>query len=170
MCTIYIESQKMVAMADTRSLLCLHRIAWPRIKQRVASYQTNKVIAHQKPKKWLSWQRPLGAGYRQYLHSVGGPLKSPPSGTINPNGIAIGSAVFAQMTAECPYTLQWDALCPLKIAPSHGKIWTPIEYVVPNWPTRVLNQNGISIGAVVFAGLTSVTDRQTDRQTTLVGR
>jgi len=25
---------------------------------------------------------------------------------------------FAQMTAECPYTLQWDA--PLKIAPTHG--------------------------------------------------
>jgi len=32
--------------------------------------------------------------------------------------------------------------------------------------TRVLNPNGISIGAAVFAGLTSVTDRQT----TLLGR
>jgi len=31
-------------------------------------------------------------------------------------------------------------------------------------PTRVLNPNGTSIGAAVFAGLTSVTDRQ-DRQT-----
>ena len=28
----------------------------------------------------------------------------------NPNRISIGSAVFAQMTAECPYTPQWDAL------------------------------------------------------------
>jgi len=27
----------------------------------------------------------------------------------NPNSIAIGSAVFVQMTTECPYTLQWDA-------------------------------------------------------------
>jgi len=27
--------------------------------------------------------------------------------------------------------------------------------------TRVLNPNGISIGAATFAGLTSVTDRQT---------
>jgi len=44
----------------------------------------------------------------------------------NPNGISIGSAVFAQMTAECPYTLQWDAPFPLKIAPSHGAIWTLI--------------------------------------------
>ena len=32
-------------------------------------------------------------------------------------------------------------------------------------PESVLNQNGISIGSVVFAGLTSVTDRQTDRPT-----
>jgi len=35
----------------------------------------------------------------------------------NPNGTSIGSAVFAQMTAECPYTLQWFARFPLKIAP-----------------------------------------------------
>ena len=27
----------------------------------------------------------------------------------NPNGISVGSAVFAQMTTECPYTLQWNA-------------------------------------------------------------
>ena len=27
----------------------------------------------------------------------------------NPKGILTSSAVFAQMTAECPYTLQWDA-------------------------------------------------------------
>jgi len=32
-------------------------------------------------------------------------------------------------------------------------------------PTRVLNQNGISISSAVFAELTSVTDRPTDRQT-----
>jgi len=41
-------------------------------------------------------------------------------------------------------------------------------------PTRVLNPNGILIGAAIFAGLTSVTDRQTDRptdrQTMLLGR
>jgi len=33
-------------------------------------------------------------------------------------------------------------------------------------PTQVLNPNGSSIGAAVFEGLTSVTDRQT----TLLGR
>jgi len=32
-------------------------------------------------------------------------------------------------------------------------------------PTQVLNPNGSSIGTAVFAGLTSVTDRQTDRPT-----
>jgi len=30
-------------------------------------------------------------------------------------------------------------------------------------PTQVLNPNGISIGSAVFAGITSVTDRPTDR-------
>jgi len=38
-----------------------------------------------------------------------------------PNIISIGSAVFAQMTTECRYTLQWDAPLPLKIARSHGE-------------------------------------------------
>ena len=32
-------------------------------------------------------------------------------------------------------------------------------------PTRILNPNGISIGAAVFAGITSVTDRPTDHAT-----
>ena len=32
-------------------------------------------------------------------------------------------------------------------------------------PTQVLNANGISIGSAFFAGLTTVTDRQTDRAT-----
>jgi len=33
------------------------------------------------------------------------------------------------------------------------------------WPTRVHNPIGISISSAVFAGLTSVIDRQTDRPT-----
>ena len=37
-------------------------------------------------------------------------------------------------------------------------------------PIRAHNPNVISIGSAVFAGLTSVTDRPTDRQTTLLGR
>jgi len=44
----------------------------------------------------------------------------------NPNGITIGSAAFAQVTAECPYTLQWEAPFPFKIASSRVGIWTAI--------------------------------------------
>ena len=33
-------------------------------------------------------------------------------------------------------------------------------------PTRVINPNGILIGAAIFAGFTSVTDRQTDDRLT----
>jgi len=48
----------------------------------------------------------------------------------------------------------------------------PHVILVNTWflgPTWVLNQNGILIGSSVFAGLTNVTDRQTDQQTTLLG-
>ena len=37
----------------------------------------------------------------------------------NPNGILIGSADFAQFTAECPYTSQWD---PSKLPLSMGDL------------------------------------------------
>ena len=30
----------------------------------------------------------------------------------NPNSISIGSTVFAQLSTDCPYTLQWDAPSP----------------------------------------------------------
>ena len=88
----------------------------------------------------------------------------------NPNGISIVSAVFAQGTAECPYTLQWDALTPSKLPLPIRGIWTPLSNTWFLVPTRAHNPNGISIGSAIFAGLTSVTDRQTDRQTTLLGR
>ena len=64
------------------------------------------------------------------------------------NVISISSAVFAQLTTERPYTLQWAALPPLIALPMG--IWTPSN----TWflgPTRVLNAN--SIGSAVFAGL-----------------
>ena len=37
--------------------------------------------------------------------------------THNPNGIMIGSAVFARMTTQCLYTLQWQAPFPLQNCP-----------------------------------------------------
>jgi len=82
----------------------------------------------------------------------------------NPNGVLIDSAVFAQMTAEYPYTLQWDAPFSLKIAHSHGGSGPPSNTWFPG-PTRVLNRNGISIGSAFLQGSLVW---QTDRQTTLL--
>jgi len=55
--------------------------------------------------------------------------------------------------------------------PSPSKLPLPMGDLDPHLirllrPTGVLNPNSISIGPAVFAGLTSVTDRQT----TLLGR
>jgi len=77
----------------------------------------------------------------------------------------IGSAIFAQLAAGRPYALQWATRFPLNIAPSHGRAGLASNMWFL-WPTRVHNPNGISIGSVVFAGLTS--DRQTDHTTASV--
>jgi len=53
-------------------------------------------------------------------------------------------------------------LSPIKIAPFHGGSGPPSNTRFSG-PTRVLNPNSITIGSTVFAGLTSVTDRPTDR-------
>jgi len=54
---------------------------------------------------------------------------------------------------------------PKKFAPSHGGSGPPSNTWFPG-PTQVLNPNGSSTGAAVFAGLTSVTcDKRTDRPT-----
>jgi len=93
------------------------------------------------------------------------------------------SRFFAQITTECPYTLQWAVPFPLKIPPSHGgyeqwaAIFPPQNFPFPwgmwtpsnTWflgPTQVLNPNGISISSAILQGsLLS----QIDRQTTLLG-
>jgi len=98
-------------------------------------------------------------------HDCLGPSQ-PTTQTASP---LVKSFLHRLRTAECPYALQWDAPFPLKIAPfSMGESGLPCNTWFPG-PTRVTNPNGISISSAVFAGLTSVTDRQTDRQTTLLG-
>jgi len=75
--------------------------------------------------------------------------------------ISIGSAVFAQLTAEGPYTVQWVDPSLLKISHSHevsGPHLTYFPWTHPNaHPRRHFDRFSR------FAGLTSVTDRQTDR-------
>jgi len=87
----------------------------------------------------------------------------------NPNGTSIGSAVFAQMTAECLHTLQWFACFPSKM---------PLP-MLASGPYVIRGSLGppkygkYLIVSAVFAGLTSVThwqsDRKTDGQTALLG-
>jgi len=85
-----------------------------------------------------------------------------------PNGITIGSAVFAQLAAECPYILQRTAPSPQNCRFPRG-IMTPYN----TWflePTQSSAQTASRSVEPFFAGLTAVTDRQTDRKTTLLGR
>ena len=80
-----------------------------------------------------------------------------------PNGISIGSAVFAQRMAEGSYILRWAGPCPSKLPLCMG-IWTPSN----TWflgLTQVHNPNSISIGSAVLHGLKILTDRQTDHAT-----
>ena len=74
-----------------------------------------------------------------------------------PNGISIDSAVFAQLTTEGPYTLQWAAHFSLKISLAHEGSEPPSNTCFLG-PTRLHNPNSISLGSALFAGLTSVTD------------
>ena len=54
----------------------------------------------------------------------------------------------------------------LKIMPFH--VWDLDPHLVHFWgPIRVNIPNGIKFGSAALAGLTVVTDRQTDRRTTL---
>jgi len=83
-----------------------------------------------------------------------------PSPLSVPNGISIGSAVFAQLTAELLYALQWAASFPSNLPLPMG-IWTSSN----TWflgLTRVHNPNGMSICSAFLQGLRT---RQTDRQT-----
>ena len=73
------------------------------------------------------------------------------------NGISIGSAVSAQLTAESPYTLvtlQWAALFPQN-CPFAWRDLGPHLLIVP-WAHHVNMPNGISIGSAVFAQITTV--------------
>ena len=139
----------------------------------------------------------------------------------NPNGISIGSAVFAQFTSECLRACRGTPFpknCPFSrgfVSPfntwflgstrlsipngisigyvqsfctAHGRKYlyfimgAPFPKIAPSngvsgphlihdslCPSKPTNPNGISIGSAVFVGLTSMTDRQTDRSRYSVG-
>jgi len=91
----------------------------------------------------------------------------------NPNGTSIGSAVFALMTAECLYCLQWFACFPSKLPLPMLASGPHVIRGSLDPPESRSNANGNLIVSAVFAGLTSVTHwqsyRKSDRQTTLPG-
>ena len=166
--TPYIESQKWLPWQhhlEPRNRLCLYRIAWsrkptPRIKLCVASYHTTKVMGHQTPKSVTANCVPK--------------LVGPPSNTWflrpirdhNPNGIPICSAVFAQTTVECPYTLQWDAHSPPKICPFQwGDLEPHLIHGSPG-PRKSSTQTAArSVQPFLQGSLVWQTDRLTDRPT-----
>jgi len=80
-----------------------------------------------------------------------------PTQVHNQIHVSIGSAIFAQLAAKCPHTLQWADAVPLTIANLHGGPGPPAN----TWffeLARVHNPNGILIGSAVSAGLITMTD------------
>ena len=78
-------------------------------------------------------------------------MRQPRNDIRGANSISTSSAVLAQRTAASPYTLQWAATFPLKIAYSHGGSG-PLSNAWFLGPTRVNNLNGLA----GFAELTPV--------------
>jgi len=85
-----------------------------------------------------------------------------PTHVHNPNGISIGSAVFAQLTADCHWACPGMPF-PLTVVRSHGRSG-PSSNIWFLEPTRAHNPIDISINSTIFAGLITVTDRLTDRR------
>jgi len=83
----------------------------------------------------------------------------------NPNGTSIGSAVFAQMTAECPYTLQWFACFRSKL-PLHMLASGPHVIRGSLGPPESWTQMATwSFQQFLRGSLVWQTDRATDRPT-----
>jgi len=81
----------------------------------------------------------------------------------HPKRHLIGSAVFAQHTAECLYFTMGHRFSPQKYPFTCGDLDLPSNtwYLGPN-QDQLHNPNGISVSLAIFAGLTTVTDRLTD--------
>jgi len=73
--------------------------------------------------------------------------------------------VFAQLTAECPYTSQWDAPFPLKIAASHGDLDPHLTHDSLGPPEATTQMASQSVQPFLQGSLLRQTDQQTDRPT-----
>jgi len=109
--------------------------------------------------RWRQCAFPCGQNWRQLANTIELVLPS-----VNPSPKSKWQ--IDQFIHSCTDQLQWAVLT-LKLLLALG-IWIPSN----TWfrgPIQVLKPNGISIGSAIFAGLTSVTDRQTDRPHYSVG-
>jgi len=90
--------------------------------------------------------------------------------THNPNGISIGSAVFAQMTAVCPYTLQWDAPFPKNLHLPKGDLDSHLIHgsMSPPDPQLKVQTASRSVQPLLQRSLVWQMDRRTDHATRLV--
>jgi len=119
---IYRKPKAVSWQRPSRNRLRRHRIAWPqkptpRIKQRVASYHTTKVIANNASYGKLCPKIGCHGNVPQHRWAPSYTWFLVPIWIQNLNSISIGLAVFTQMTAECVYILQWDAHSPPKNYP-----------------------------------------------------
>ena len=92
-----------------------------------------------------------------------------PTWVHNPNGKSIGSAVFAQLMAESPYTLHF-ILFPLKIALSNGGSGHYLIHRDVGPPKSSTQTASWSVQPFLQGSLVWQTDRPTDWQTMLLSR
>jgi len=144
----------------------------PGIKQRAVSYHTTKLIAHKAnysklhPKIGCHGNFPEHRWTPHLTHDSYGPSK--------PTTQRASRSVWPflhRRPQSLPTLYNGTPLPQSKLPLPMGGSGPPSTTWFPG-PTRVLNPNGILIGAAIFAGLISVTDRPTDHatQSVTIGR
>jgi len=113
----------------------------------------------------LQWSAPAHPKKIAPFHWVSGPSSNMwflwPTRIHNPNSISIGSAVFAGLKVDCPYTLQWAETFPFKT----GLPWGSGPHLTDGSlrpPEPITHRTSQSVHPFLQD---SNCDRQTDRQT-----
>ena len=135
----------------------------PTATQEPVQWQTVKVIWHKSASPPHTDGLIVFARWRQCAAPLNACFLVPMRVKI-PNDISIGSAVFAQLTAECPYTLQQAAPSPLKITSSHGG--NPDPHLIHGF----LGPREFLIQTACRSVEPFLRDRPSDSYTTLLGR
>jgi len=111
-------------LANTTELVLPSAHLSPQPKRQINRF-SRFCTTHSRKSLYFQWV-PLSSKIAQSHGGSGPPFNTWFLGPIeahNPNGISIGSVVFAQMTTECSYSLQWDASPPQNCL--FQFLWTP---------------------------------------------